>query len=41
MGFTKYSNINVRAIQKVTCGELLTEQAMRKKMYTKNKYILK
>jgi hypothetical protein len=32
----------MRAIWKVTSGELLTKQAMRKKiLYTKNMYILK
>lgn len=32
----------MRAIQKVTSGELLTKQEMRKKiLYTKDRYILK
>jgi hypothetical protein len=31
----------MRAIRKVTSGELLTKQAMRKKIYAKNLYILK
>jgi hypothetical protein len=33
MRFTKYANINVRAIWKVTCGELLTKRAMRRFYY--------
>jgi hypothetical protein len=31
----------VRVIRKVTCGDLLTKQAMKKILYAKNTYILK
>jgi hypothetical protein len=30
-----------RTIQKITSGELLTEQAMKKNVFTKNTYMLK
>jgi hypothetical protein len=38
-----FKDLNMRAISKVTSGELLLKQAMRKRMliYTKNIYIFK
>jgi hypothetical protein len=35
------SNVSRRAIGKVTSGELLKKQVMRKKLFQKNTYILK